>query len=338
MTVMEAKTLAATLMALPGFGRQRVIELLRLSGNHWPEIYRPHDILDWIGAHSRELHLRMPWSNEQVARAMQRAETIRELCWKLNLTMTVFAEEDYPKRLVQIPKPPAILYVRGSQDSLAAPIIAAVIGTREPTKWGKRNGMRLSKELGRCDIVVVSGLAIGCDTMAHRGCLMGHGQTVAVLAHGLDKVYPAQNRELAEEIVYSGGCLVSEYPPGAPAFRNQFVDRDRLQIGLSDLLILIESGLEGGSMHTVRFSKEQAKPVGAIAHPDHYLNEPKTKGNQALILAGDAWPIRDIQSLANLFSKVTSSGREAATAIKCTDQKRDLFSENSGDSPLEENS
>jgi hypothetical protein len=89
-------------------------------------------------------------------------------------------------------------------------------------------------------------------------------------------------------------------------------------------------------MHTVRFSKEQGKPIGAIAHPDQYLSEPKTKGNQALIITGDAYPIRDIESLANLISRVTISGRDVAIAIKGREQKRDLFSENPGDSPLEE--
>jgi DNA processing protein len=337
MTVMDTKTLAATLMGLPGFGRQRVIELLRLSDHHWPEIYRPHDILDWIGSHHHELHLRTPWNNKQVKMAMHRAETITELCWKLNLTMTIFGEEDYPKRLVQIPNPPVILYARGARESLAAPIIAAVIGTREPTKWGKGTALRLAKVLGESDIVVVSGLAIGCDTLAHRGCLDGRGQTVAVLAHGLDKIYPAQNRGLAEEIVETGGCLLSEYPPGAPAFKNQFVDRDRLQIGLSDVLILIESDIQGGSMHTVRFSKEQGKPIGAIAHPDQYLSESKTKGNQALILAGDASPIRDRESLANLIAKLTpGSARDSAKLIKTREPNQDLFSENLGDSPTEE--
>jgi DNA processing protein len=339
MSAMDAKTLAATLMALPGFGRQRVIELLHLSGDHWPEIQRLHDILDWIGTRHRELHLRTLWTNEQVASALHRAETIRELCWKLNLTMTIIGEKDYPKRLMQIPNPPVILYARGSRECLTAPIIAAVIGTREPTKFGKWTAIRLSEELGRCGIVVVSGLAIGCDTFAHEGCLMGRGQTVAVLAHGLDRIYPAQNRGLAEEIVDTGGCLVSEYPPGAPAFKNQFVDRDRLQIGLSDVLILIESDVQGGSMHTVRFSKEQGKPIGAIAHPDQYLSEYKTKGNQALILAGDAWPIRDRESLANLIAKLTaSSGRESAKLIKTREQNQDLFSENSEDSATEETS
>jgi DNA processing protein len=338
MTAMDTKTLAATLMALPGFGRQRVIELLRLSDYHWPEINRPHDVLDWVGTHSRELHLRMLWNNGQIEKAMQRAEKIGELCWKLNLAMTVFGEEDYPKRLTKIPKPPAILYVHGSQEPLAAPIVAAVIGTREPTRWGELASMRLAKVLGESDIVVVSGLAIGCDTMAHRGCLEGHGQTVAVLAHGLDRIYPAQNRGLAEEIVDCGGCLVSEYPPGAPTFKSQFVDRDRLQIGLSDVLILIESDVQGGSMHTVRFTKEQGKPIGALVHPDRLLKEPKSQGNRALIQAEEAYPISGIEALADLISQVSISGRAVAKAIKGREQNRDLFSENAENSSSEENS
>lgn len=118
---------------------------------------------------------------------------------------------------------------------------------------------------------VVSGLAIGCDTAAHSGCLSVHGETIAVLAHGLDRVYPAVNRELVGEILDTGGCLLSEYPPKTRPFPANFVERDELQAGLSDGVIVVETGVKGGTMHTVRFSQEQRKPLACVKHPQNSL-------------------------------------------------------------------
>ena len=198
-----------------------------------------------------------------------------------------------------IPKPPAVLYFKGDLASAQQPGVA-VVGTREPTDWGYASGERIAKRCCERGFTVVSGLAVGCDTSAHEGALSANGRTIAVLAHGLDSVYPAVNRRLADRILDSGGLLVSEYPPGTDLRANQLVERDRLQAGLSRAVIVVETDIKGGTMHTVGFAQAQSRKLAALAHPDRLLHEPKVQGNQELIRTGKAVPLPDSDAL-NVF-------------------------------------
>ncbi|MCH8275856.1 MAG: DNA-processing protein DprA, partial [Armatimonadetes bacterium] len=163
-------------------------------------------------------------------------------------------------------------------------------------------GVETAAEAG---FAIVSGLAHGCDTYGHEGCLEGHGVAVGVLAHGLDRVYPAANRDLAERLLESGGCLVSEYPVGVRPMRAAFAERDRIQSGLSDGVLVIETDVKGGTMHTVRFSRDQGRPLACIDHPEKWLGEEKTMGNQKLIKDGWATPIPDGDALARFLDYIT---------------------------------
>jgi DNA processing protein len=125
------------------------------------------------------------------------------------------------------------------------------------------------------------------------------------LAHGLDRVYPAANKVLAKQIVERGGALVSEYAPGTRAFPGNFVDRDRLQIGLSDALLVAETGVTGGTMHTVRFCQEQRKPLACIAHPPQHASHEKAQGNSRLLQEQRAIPLRsssDVDAFCDALS------------------------------------
>ncbi len=190
-----------------------------------------------------------------------------------------------------IPDPPAVLYARGNLECVAMGLAVAIVGTREPTPYGQGVSRRFAQRCAERSVCVVSGLAIGCDSLAHEGCLDAHGRTVAVLAHGLDTVYPLSSRSLAARILDEGGMLVSEYPPGVGMRPNQLVERDRLQPGLSGGLIVIETDIKGGTMHAVRQAREQKRPVACLQHPAHLLKEAKAQGNQSLILRGDAVPL-----------------------------------------------
>lgn len=195
-----------------------------------------------------------------------------------------------------IPKPPAILYYKGNA-KCAEPSGVAIIGTREPTDWGYKSGERIATRCSERGFTVVSGLAVGCDTSAHEGALAATGATIAVLAHGLDTVYPAANRKLAERMLAAGGMLVSEYPPGTELRANQLVERDRLQSALSRAVIVVETDVKGGTMHTVGFASDQGRRLAALAHPDRLLHEPKAQGNQQLIRTGKAIPLPDNDAL-----------------------------------------
>ena len=152
----------------------------------------------------------------------------------------------------------------------------AIIGTRNPTKNSANIANQIAKLIiSRSYSTIVSGLAKGIDTAAHEGCLEQGGHTIAVVGHGLDTIYPKENRELAKKIIKQGGTIVSEYPFGLKAERFRLVERDRIQALLSQMIILIESDEKGGSMHTIEAAKKMNKIIWCLDIP--------ASGNQKII-------------------------------------------------------
>ena len=149
----------------------------------------------------------------------------------------------------------------------------------------------------------MSGLALGCDTYAHQGCVEASGKAVAVMAHGLDYIYPKANTNLADLILKTGGVLVSEYPPGVKPEKWFFTARDRLQSALSDIVIIIETGLKGGTQHTIKAAIEQKKKLICVSPVDPYLDHEKTQGTLKLIRDGKAYPIGSSVELPALIER-----------------------------------
>lgn len=169
-------------------------------------------------------------------------------------------DNNYPKLLRLIPDPPAILYVRGNANVLDSLKSVAVVGTRDATPLGCAVASRVAGWFARSGFVVVSGLAKGIDTAAHKGCLDSKGKTVAVVTD-LQNIYPSENRPLAMDILKSGGALVSEMPLGRRTHKSAFVQRDRIQSGMSVAVVPVQTDIEGGTMHTVRFAEAQNRLV-----------------------------------------------------------------------------
>jgi len=197
----------------------------------------------------------------------------------------------FPVSLKQIPHPPIVLYARGNTSLLKTINSIAVIGTRNPTEYGRDISHRFGYRLGQKGIVVVGGLAKGCDTAAHRGCLDAGGHTLAILANGLDSIYPHTNANLAQDIINSKGCLLSEYEPGVKAAKYQFVERDRLQSGISKAVIVVETGKEGGTMHTATFATKQARDLRVVRFPQDKVTVEQQGGYARLINEFKAIPI-----------------------------------------------
>jgi DNA processing protein len=170
----------------------------------------------------------------------------------------------FPVNLRGLKGRPGVLYALGSRELLENSRAAAVIGSLTPTPEGIEACRRITLGLVERGFVIVSGLAAGCDSAAHRAALEAGGSTIAVLAHGLDYCYPASNRGLRDAILEQGGLLLSEYPPGTRPRRYFFVARDRIQSGLSRGVILIQSDLTGGSMHTLKFAEKQGRLLGCV--------------------------------------------------------------------------
>ena len=178
--------------------------------------------------------------------------------------LTLF-DDDYPLLLREVPDAPVVLFKLGDA-CLDGPHILNLVGSRRPTNYGAEFCSKFVAEMGGCfkDLIVVSGLAYGIDSMAHTAALDNHLVTVAVVAHGLDIIYPAANRGLAASIVRNGGAIVSEYPTGTRPYPTNFLQRNRIIAGLSELTIVVESEVKGGAMNTANTANSYGREVMAV--------------------------------------------------------------------------
>ena len=231
-------------------------------------------------------------------------------------------DADYPELLEQIPGPPDELYVNGDPGALHLPAIA-IVGSRNPTQGGLRNAFEFARHLGSRGFCIVSGLAQGIDTAAHRGALEAGASTVALLGHGIDRVYPASNRELAHEIA-GRGALVSEFPLGMHPARELFPQRNRLISGISMGTLVVEAARRSGSLITARLSSEQGREVFAIPGSIH---NPLSRGCHKLIRQGAKLVetaediVTELAPLAGhlLKSTVESTGNDSEPQVRDAD-------------------
>lgn len=159
----------------------------------------------------------------------------------------------------------------------------ALVGTRKASTAGIKTAQDFARSFASLGVTIVSGLAMGIDTAAHRGALMGGGKTIAVLGNGLNKIYPAQNENLAKKIITEGGAVVSEYAQGTPSFKQNFIQRNRIISGLSLAVIVIEAPLKSGALATASFAASQGREVFVVPGP---ISHPNYIGSHALIRDG----------------------------------------------------
>ena len=187
---------------------------------------------------------------------------------------------DYPERLRSLPDPPPLLYVKGDRALLRQPMLA-IVGSRHATAQGRRDAAAFAQALAAAGLTIVSGLAIGIDTAAHEGALAG-GNSVAVVGTGLDRVYPANNRDLAHRLA-AHGAMVSEFPLGTPPRPGHFPRRNRIISGLALGVLVVEAAMDSGSLITARLAAEQGREVFALPGSIH---SPLSKGCHRLIREG----------------------------------------------------
>lgn len=190
-------------------------------------------------------------------------------------------DDSYPDLFRRIPDPPLLIYVGGDPETLHLPTLA-IVGSRNPTRSGERTAYEFSRHLAATGFAIASGLAEGIDAAAHRGALAAGRPTLAFLGHGIDRVYPAANTELAAEIAATG-AVVSEYPLGTPPQRHHFPERNRLISGISLGTIVIEAARRSGSLITARLAGEQGRAVFALPGSIH---NPLARGCHQLIRQG----------------------------------------------------
>ncbi|PSH02953.1 MAG: DNA-protecting protein DprA [Acidobacteria bacterium] len=190
-------------------------------------------------------------------------EELKKLEKVPDVSLVTFGSDFYPEHLAEIYDPPLVLYVRGDA-SVLLEVGIAVIGTRHPTPYGLGMAERLSTDLANTGLVIISGMARGIDSIAHKGAVQARGRTIAVFGTGVDVIYPRENRKLADQILALGGALVSEFPVGTGPNPHNFPLRNRIISGLSRGVLVVEAGEFSGTRITSRCALEQCREVFAV--------------------------------------------------------------------------
>jgi DNA processing protein len=196
-------------------------------------------------------------------------------------SIITLADPDFPSLLLNIPDPPPLLYLKGKRELLNSQMLA-IVGSRNATPQGLGNAEAFAKATSDAGLCIVSGMALGIDTAAHRGGLRGSASSIAVVGTGLDLVYPASNRKLAHELAEQG-ALISEFPLGIPAMASNFPRRNRIISGISRGCLVVEAALQSGSLITAKQALEQGREVFAVPGSIH---SPLAKGCHSLIKQG----------------------------------------------------
>ena len=281
------------MVRMPGIGTQTIVRLLE----HFP--------VDQIFNSSINSLKGLGFSDKIIASLHQPDWTAveQDLHWLEQAGNFFFtlADNDYPALLKEISQPPPVLFVKGHPELLSYPQIA-MVGSRNPSAQGSKIALEFAEALAASGFTITSGMALGIDAASHQGAININGRTIAVAGTGLDRVYPACHKLLAQKIVETG-ALVSEFPPGTHAKANHFPRRNRIISGLSIGLLVVEAAQQSGSLITARLALEQNREVFAIPGS---INNPLARGCNALIREG-AKLVENVQDIFEEFSQYTQA-------------------------------
>lgn len=247
--------------------------------------------------------LKIPGIGEQTVNAIvnhnvfERADEELKFIEKNKIVSLFYLDKDYPIRLKQCHDSPLMLYYKGTADLNAAKVVA-LVGTRKATEYGRDMCRKLVEGLVEHNVLIVSGLAYGIDTWSHKAALENKLETVGVLGHGLDRIYPFANRSLAEKMMESGG-LLCEYMSNTNPDRENFPMRNRVIAGMSDAVVVVEAGATGGALITAEIANSYNRDVFAI--PGR-LNDPHSEGCNKLIKINKASLIQSAQDISYLLN------------------------------------
>lgn len=232
---------------------------------------------------------------------------------KLEIQVLTWQDASYPRRLKEIDQPPPVLYLKGNlleQDELAV----AVVGTRKVTHYGRQVAQEIAAGLAQSGVTVISGLARGVDAIAHAAAMDQGGRTIAILGCGVDRIYPPENRPLAQRILQQG-ALLSDYPPGTAPDATNFPPRNRIISGLSLAVVVVEAGEKSGALITASFAADQGRDVFAVPGNIH---APQSVGTNRLIQEG-AYPFVSVQDLLETLDIVMITQQTDARKTLTTD-------------------
>jgi len=245
-----------------------------------------------------------------------------------NIQVLTWLDEAYPQRLKEIEQPPPVLYLRGEllpEDTWTV----AIVGTRRVTPYGRQVTEEIVSYLAANGVTVVSGLARGVDSIAHNAALKAGGRTLAVLGSGVDRIYPPENRALAEQMIERGAVL-SDYAPGTPPESSNFPPRNRIISGLSMAVVVIEAGKTSGALITAEFAAEQGREIFAV--PGNIL-APQSKGTNKLIQDGTL-PLLSASDIMQALNLTRVGQHKAARKVLPADEEEAKLITALGEEPL----
>ena len=305
----EAKNLIH-LSIIPGVGNQSIRCLLAAFGSAERSLAATSEELVQIEGLTRKARQRLVNGRSHVSLNRE-----LDLIHSHQCHIVTFNDEAYPPLLKQISDPPLILYIKRRLPPQDAPSIA-IVGSRSPTHYGKTTCHQLSRQLAARGVTIVSGFARGIDTVAHRGALEAGGRTIAVMGNGLNHVYPDENRSLADEILDSGGALISEFPMTVPPLGTNFPLRNRVISGMTWGTLVVEASERSGSLITARLAAEQGREVFAV--PGQIFSK-LSQGTHKLINEGATL----IHSVDDLFDELPQNFTEMAATPSATSQSHE---------------
>lgn len=232
-------------------------------------------------------------------------------------------QENYPKKLLALSDAPKELYLLGADlgDLLARPAVA-IVGSRKVSAYGQQVTATLAGDLARAGVVIISGLAIGVDGIAHRAALEAGGLTIAVLPSGLEYIYPASHQQLAKQIIEQGGALISEYPEHEKiAYKGNFVARNRIVSGLADAVLITEAAEKSGTLHTADFALQQG--IDVLAVPGN-ITSPTSAGTNNLIRSG-ATIVTSVEDVFQVLGIAPTGKQKTAAPTGSTPEEQMLL-------------
>ncbi len=291
------------LAMVPGVGPSRITTLLRHFGSAERALDAPSAEVARLPGFGTEMVRRMAAGGQKEGR--ERARRAMERLEKLGAVAITPDDRAYPDAFRALADSPFLLFALGRLELLGPPGMA-IVGTREPTEYGRETTRRLAAELTGAGYVVVSGMAKGIDAAAHTAALEAGGDTVGVLGHGIDLVYPRENARLFQA-VRERGLLLTELPPGEEPKAGNFPRRNRLIAALAEGVLVVEMGARSGAQHTVGYALEQGKDVFAVPGP---VGSPASEGTNQLLKDG----ARLVTSAQDILEELRGVGRAAAAA------------------------
>lgn len=240
-------------------------------------------------------------------------------CNSLGITVLSFDDVDYPEKLYEIYDPPAVLYVQGKLPDFSSRLTIAMVGTRKATAYGKMTSHLISGSLAKVGAIIVSGGAVGIDSLSHTGAMEAGGTTVCILGCGINYPYLMENQKMRNDIAATG-ALISAYPPDYPSGKYTFPERNRIISGLSDGVVVIEAGVKSGSLITARLAMEQGRDIFAVMGN---ITSPYSQGTNALIKDG-AIPVTDFTDITGYYPQYSIEAAPEDPVVPVPEHKKNI--------------